>query len=265
VDATGTLVFVDDAGGSGGFEPEYFDELAQFEASHFWFRSRNRLISWALRRFFPEATSFFEAGCGNGIVLQSLQASGAVSSLAGAELFGEGLAVARGRLPGVPLYRADICRLPFEDEFDVVGAFDVLEHVPDDALALSELARVVVSGGGLLITVPQHPWLWSAADEYARHERRYDRRTLCERIDRAGFEIVHASSFVVLLLPALIASRVRRRRTAEDIDPLAELRVSPAVNATLEHVLDMELALTRRGVRWPAGGSLLVVARSRRR
>src|SRR4029077_3111817 len=107
----------------------------------------------------------------------------------------EGLQTARTRLARVPLYQADARRLPFDREFDAVGAFDVLEHIRQDDAALAQLYQAVRPGGGLLVTVPQHPRLWSTADEYARHERRYTRSGLMQKVADAGFVPVHITSF----------------------------------------------------------------------
>src|SRR4029079_5179114 len=65
----------DRASENAGFRPEYFDELARFEADNFWFRARNELIVWALQRYFPAGRSFLEVGCGTGFVLSGIHAA----------------------------------------------------------------------------------------------------------------------------------------------------------------------------------------------
>jgi hypothetical protein len=115
--------------------------------------------------------------------------------------------------------------------------------------------------GGLLLTVPQHPFLWSEFDARAGHVRRYRAKELRAKVIQSGFEIVRMTSFVALLLPLMLISRLARRRPAPDYDPLADLRVVGWLNRTLERVLDLERLLIRSGLSLPAGGSLLVVAR----
>ncbi|HEU0275018.1 MAG TPA: class I SAM-dependent methyltransferase, partial [Candidatus Udaeobacter sp.] len=112
-----------------GFKPEYFARLADIEDSNFWFRARNELIQWALRDKFPDANSFFEVGCGTGFVLAGIHEKFPRMRLAGSEIFVDGLAIAKTRVPTSELYQMDARRISFEREFDVVGAFDVLEHV----------------------------------------------------------------------------------------------------------------------------------------
>lgn len=243
-----------------GFDPASFDHLAATEEASFWFRGRNRLILWALARYAPTADSMLELGCGTGYVLRGVHAARPELRLAGAELYPEGLQVAAGRLPGVELVQLDATRMPFDGEWDVVGAFDVLEHIADDAAALAGMREAARPGGTILISVPQHAWLWSTADDYAMHERRYTRAELIRKVEAADLEVVRATSFVTLLLPAMVASRWRERRSGAAYDPTQEHASATRVPA-LDRVLDAERALIRRGVNLPAGGSLLLVAR----
>jgi hypothetical protein len=92
----------------------------------------------------------------------------------------------------------------FGSESDLAGALDVLEHIDDDATALYEARRVLRPGGGIIITVPQHQWLWSDADDYAHHQRRYSRPELITSIETAGFRVQMVTSFVTLPLPATV-------------------------------------------------------------
>jgi hypothetical protein len=112
--------------------------------------------------------------------------------------------------------------------------------------------------------VPQHPFLWSEYDVHARHVRRYREDDLRAKLVGAGFEIVRMTSFVTLLLPFMIVSRLTQRKSRVGYDPLAELRLAPWLNWALEKTLDFERVLIRAGIRFPAGGSLLVVARKSR-
>ncbi len=144
---------------SEGFEADYFPTLANLEAGNFWFRSRNRLLIWALRQYFPNATSFMEIGCGTGFVLSGIREAFPDLTVSGSEIFSAGLGFAEERLPGVELFQMDARRIPFRSEFDVIGAFDVLEHVKEDEEVLSQMYQATRQGGGILITVPHHPFL----------------------------------------------------------------------------------------------------------
>jgi SAM-dependent methyltransferase len=248
---------------SSGYDAGLYEAIARAEPESFWFRARNRLIVSVVARHFPDARSLLEVGCGTGFVLAGLREAFPAMRLVGSELLAEGLELARGRLPGdVELVQLDAAEMPFEAEFDVVGAFDVLEHVEDDERALAGMRRAVPNGGGLVLLVPQHPRLWSEMDLVARHARRYTRGKLVEKVERAGFGVVATSSFVSSLLPAMVLSRAVRKLLRRPYDPIAELTPGP-LNRVFEGVLDGERRLIERGWSLPAGGSLLVVGRAR--
>jgi len=247
--------------GKDGFDPGAFDHLIELERLSFWFRARNRLIDWTLGRYFPDATSFLEIGCGTGFVLAGLRATRPNLSLIGTDLHIDGLAHAARRLPEVGLLQVDGRRIPFDAEFDVVGAFDVIEHIDDDEATLAEMHRAVRPGGGIMLTVPQHQWLWSASDEYAEHKRRYYRSELVAKVSGAGFAIRRVTSFVTLLMPAMaVTRRVGRRTSRGSFDPVREHLAAQRATAPLERVLGLEHALIARGIDLPVGGSLLLVA-----
>jgi SAM-dependent methyltransferase len=243
-----------------GYDPDAFERLAELEHGSFWFEARNELIIWALERYFPRARSFLEIGCGTGFVLAGIKGARPGLELTGTDPFLEGLAVARSRLGEIEFEQVDATWIPYEGEFDVVGAFDVIEHLKDDEAALGEIHRAVRPGGGAIITVPQHQWLSGPWDVAARHVRRYGRRELIARVRAAGFTVDRVTSFVSLLFPLMVAARLRGRRAGGDADR-SELRPAGLLNAVLMRVMQGEAALIRRGIRFPAGGSLLLVAR----
>ncbi len=254
----GLVCFCDDPPAEAGrFKQEYFARLAQLEPGNFWFRARNQLIVWALQTYFPTATSLFEVGCGTGFVLAGIREAATGIRLAGSEIFSDGLIFARDRLPKVELYQMDARQIPFHREFDVVGAFDVLEHIAEDELVLSEMFKATRPGGGILLTVPQHQFLWSELDQHSMHQRRYNRAELRGKVERAGFRVERITSFVSFLLPFMMLSRRKRK----DRDLWAEFQLSRSLNVCFEKTLAAERALIKSGLSFPAGGSLLLVAR----
>jgi SAM-dependent methyltransferase len=205
--------------------------------------------------------NFFELGCGTGYVLLCLEKAFPELNLHGGEVFVEGLKFASQRLSRAELVQMDAKRIPFEDEFEVMSAFDVLEHIEADEVVLEQMHRAVRPGGGIVLTVPQHPFLWSRTDDYAHHVRRYTAKELKTKVENAGFEVQKMTSFVSLLFPVMIASRIRKRQSDLDSNEILELDVNKLLNALLEKFLDFERWMIRLGLTFPVGGSLLLVAR----
>ncbi len=245
-----------------GFNPEYFDQLAGLEKGNFWFQSRNHLILMLLRRHAPALTSFMEIGCGTGFVLSNIAANHPSAELTGAEIFSAGLGHAARRLPNAQFIQMDARNIPFDSHFDVLGAFDVIEHINEDEAVLAQINKALKPGGIMLLTVPQHPALWSKQDEKACHVRRYTAAELEGKVRGAGFEILDSGSFVSLLLPLMWLSRSMANRDSNtEHDAMSELRIGKLMNLTLKAMMSVEMVLTNIGVRFPAGGSRFLVAR----
>jgi SAM-dependent methyltransferase len=250
------------AQGGAGFKAAYFTELARFEAGHFWFRARNRLIIWALKRYCPDFHSFLEIGCGTGYVLSGIANAHPNAELHGSEIFTAGLIFAAVRQPTVAFMQMDARYIPFVDEFDSIGAFDVLEHIEEDERVLGQMYGALRPGGVLLLTVPQHAWLWSPVDDYACHVRRYSAKEIHLKVENAGFEILRSTSFVSVLLPVMFVSRLVQKLSGKKYaDPTGELKISHWLNGIFEKMLGAELAMIINNINLPVGGSRLVVAR----
>lgn len=246
-----------------GFDPVLFATLQEIEAAHFWFVARNELIVGLANRFFPSAQYYLEIGCGNGAVLRALAHSRRWKRLVGSDLHPAGLKYARKRLPPeVELVQMDARQIPAASAFDLTGAFDIVEHVAEDEAVLSALRGATAAGGGTIIAVPQHPWLWSRSDEIGHHQRRYRLGELEAKLARNGFEVMFSTSFTVVLLPLLALSRLKARVASDDVDVEREVAPGSALNALLTAIMRAEIRLTLAGLRWPIGGSRIVVARA---
>ena len=243
-----------------GFETELFPQLAKLEAKNFWFRSRNRLIIYAIKQYFPQAKTFLEIGCGTGFVLQGIEKNFPQLTCSGSEIFTTGLQFSTERLCKTTLFQMDARKIPFSEEFDIIGAFDVLEHIEQDRDVIEQMYQSTQKGGGIILTVPQHPWLWSQADTYAHHVRRYVKKDLITKLQQEGFQVVRVTSFVSFLLPLMIISRFQNRSQSKNYDLNKELNINKTLNFFLEKIIDVERWLIKLGISFPFGGSLLVIA-----
>jgi SAM-dependent methyltransferase len=250
------------ARGSADYPVEYFDRLYRLEAAHFWFRARNRIILRTFRRYLKHKIQprVLEVGCGTGYVLQCLAAENRYA-LTGLESHIAGLRHARSRLPGVELVQADARVLPYESKFDAVGVFDVIEHISEDEAVLASIHRALKPGGIIVVTAPQHKWLWSCTDEEAMHKRRYTRHELSSKLRGAGLSVLYCTSFVTTLLPVMYASRLTKRgAVANSKNDAYEFELSRVVNAVCGAAMQVDEVLIRMGLSLPVGGSLLAVA-----
>lgn len=248
-------------GSEDEYDPVYFEQLATLEQGHFWFEARNRLLNWIVQRYFPRVRNLWEVGCGTGFVLKGFQDHFANVQLFGSDLLAEGLEFAAQRVPSAQLFQADARCVPFEQEFDVIGAFDVIEHITEDTIVLTQLFQALKPGGGLMLTVPQHRFLWSMFDDFSHHKRRYTRHELEAKVQDAGFNVLMVTSFVSLLLPFMMASRLMsQRKNPNETDAIKLLQIGKAVNRMFGFMMKLEFIAIRSGLRFPFGGSLLLIA-----
>ncbi|MGI8645319.1 MAG: class I SAM-dependent methyltransferase [Nocardioides sp.] len=163
-----------------------------------------------------------------------------------------------GLVPGQGVC-ASALALPFADaSFDVVSAFDVIEHCEPEARAVAELARVLAPGGRLLVSVPAYGWAWSDHDVRAGHHRRYTRPRITAAVEGAGLRVERATYAFAAVFPLFVAERVVRRMLARpDADRLP--RVSPAADAVLRALCSAEARLLPR-LDLPFGSSVMVAA-----
>lgn len=254
------------------YDPTFYEPLAAAEERHFWFRVRNRIIETLARQVtadFKPGFRALEVGCGTGNVLRVLVAACPQGTVIGMDFFGEALSWARRRVSG-PLLQADVRTPPFRVQFELIGLFDVLEHLADDGQALRDLHALLGEGGVLLLTVPAHASLWSYWDEACQHYRRYASHELQDKLTATGYRVEYLTPFMAPLLPLMwlkrrLAPAVHRGTvggTQRGRELAArELRIIPGVNTLLEWILVPEVALIARRCRLPIGTSLLAVAR----
>jgi len=232
--------------------------MLELDEHHWWYRGRREIVRTELERLpLPPDAQVLDAGCGSGRMLEDLVAYGHVQ---GVELDPDAAAYAAARGCG-EVKIGTLEQLPWAaDTFDLITCLDVLEHVPDDHLALTELRRVAKPGGWLLATVPAYPALWSLHDKANYHYRRYTRRSLREAVGRAGWQLRRMTSFNSLLLAPAALVRVAQRRREPDSNYSPELQLGPAwLNGLLERPLLAEARWLARGRTLPAGLSLLAL------
>lgn len=138
-----------------GFEADLFPQLAPLEAKNFWFRSRNRLIIWAFKHYFPKAINFLEIGCGTGFVLQGIERAFPKLTLCGSEIFIDGLSFASQRLSRTELFQMDARKIPYYSIMSELKMSGWLNAILEQLLTLERtMIKLGVSfpaGGSLLL------------------------------------------------------------------------------------------------------------------
>ena len=244
-----------------GFHEDANDLLMKYEDRHWWFQSRNRLILELIRKFSRANEHILEIGCGNGLVTEAISKAFPDSKIVGTEFLDAGLINARKRLPDISFEQLDARDLDESRVFDIICAFDVLEHIDADFEVMKAVHTALRDQySRFFITVPQHMSLWSKADVFAKHERRYTFADMQQKLHDAGFVVEYRTSFVFLLSPLMFLSR-RVKQRSEKYDPEDEFRISRMGNMILSSVMSLEALLRRVGMPMPFGGSLVVVAR----
>jgi SAM-dependent methyltransferase len=243
-----------------------FDLTAKYAESSFWVNSRNRLFRSLVDRNLKSTgkTAFLEIGCGTGDFIRHL-AQNEKLEITGSEVYLKGLVYAKKNLPHVDFVQFDVAQGAIGFEFDMICAFDVIEHIDNDRTALSNIHRMLKPGGVALLSVPQHMFLWSRLDELVKHKRRYSKRELLSKLESSGFEIGHMTSFVFVLFPLMLLSRLFDKGNASshegDLDLEKRVTFSAFANAVFDFFMRIDEWLIHSGFSLPFGGTLIVVAR----
>ena len=248
-------------GSPGSRPPEVFDDtnatlLAGSDRSHWWFRSKAALVATALGRTAasPAAQGWLvDLGGGAGGVTAMLGwAPDRVAVLEGNEAL-----AAQARRHGMNALRTSVHEVALAGgAAEVVCLLDVIEHLHDPVAALQEAARILRPGGRLVVTVPAHQWLWSAADEQLGHVRRYNRRTLRMDLAAAGFEPVLLTHVFSWLVPPVW---LKRKLVSGGNAELGLDQTSPVIDLAAMGLTLAERAVLGRAA-MPVGTSVLCVA-----
>jgi SAM-dependent methyltransferase len=186
--------------------------LFRVEQSHWWHTGRREILASFVADICREVTDrrprILDVGCGTGANLLMLSKYGDAE---GVDVSEDALAFCRERgLEKVKLGAGE--ELPYEDgSFDLVTAFDVVEHMDDDLAGLTEMRRVLRPGGRVLLFVPAFMFLWGLQDDVSNHRRRYRLPELRRVLEQAGFEVERTTyANITFFLPILFIRKLMR-------------------------------------------------------
>ena len=244
-----------------------YQQFLELERTHWWFRGRRTVYLGLLRHWLKASppTRVLDLGAGLGGFLEGLSAGGA--RVWPADVSQESLAHCRARgFPGGVVSSG--YSLPYKDaSFDLVCMFDAIEHIPDDARVMREVARVLRPGGHVFVSVPAYQFLYANNDRVAQHERRYHRAMLGRIFEQAGLQTVRNTHTNILLfpliLPVVLAIKLWERVARLEADPdhtNLSWPIPTFVHDVLHACFAAELPFSRR-FDWPAGHSIAALAR----
>jgi len=234
-----------------------YRQMAELDQRHWWYRARRRVLADLIRREVrpPANARILELGCGTGHNLPMLGEFGELDAL---ELDEEARSIAEQRLGRTVMSSPlpELAGVP-DRHYDLIAALDVIEHIDDDAGALDAIAAKLKPGGKFVMTVPAHPWMWSAHDVVNHHKRRYSQARLKQLVDNSPLRLEKIGYFNSLLFPLAAAERLASKlRGKEDAD--VKLPSAP-LNSLLETVFAAERHLVGR-LPLPPGVSLFAVS-----
>ncbi len=192
-------------------EKHYYKEYYHLERNHWWFKARLEILEAILRKQIlnlQHTSDILNAGVATGATTTMLEKHANVTSL---EYEAKCCQFLREQLK-IEVTEGSLTELPYADQkFDLICAFDVIEHIEDHELAMKEANRVLKPGGKCFITVPAYMFLWSEHDVVNHHFRRYKIRELENLVEQAGFKVEFKSYFNALLFPPIAAARIPSR------------------------------------------------------
>jgi len=243
-------------------KPSYKDiyrlESSSWWKNYWWRQGRDFTASLLLKRFLKpdKKNKILDVGCGIGETSKKLTSFGQVLGIdSSAE------AVKLAQKNGLKNAKVmDLTKLSFlKNSFELVTAFDVLEHIKNDQKAIQEIFRVLKNKGIFLLTVPAYDWLWSEHDKVLGHKRRYTKNQLEKKLKKAGFKVLKSSYIITsFLLPIAFfrfCQNVLKKRS-----PKTSYVILPSfLNFVLAQTLKLEGILLTL-VNLPFGVSLICVA-----
>jgi SAM-dependent methyltransferase len=243
-------------------DKEYFKEYFYNERNHWWFLVREKIIGYELTKLLKEkdfnrTIKILNVGCATGRTSEFLEKFGEVISL---EYDEDCYNFVKEKL-NINIVNGSVLDLPFENEiFDVVCAFDIIEHVHDDLKAAEEMNRVLKNNGNLILTVPAFNFLWSEHDEINFHFRRYTKKTLLNTLN--VFKLNKTYFFNSILFIPIAIVRLLSRFKSKKLENKSDFKRfnSSLISKILYFIFHIDLFLIKKKIKPMFGTSIFLIA-----
>lgn len=243
------------------FTKHLFPHLEGASDRHFWYLGRRLIIYNMIKNFSHKEMKMLEIGCGIGDVTKYLYRKDI--DIETSDIYLNVLKMLKGKL-GIKCYQLDAENIPFKEEYDIIGIFDVLEHIDNDNKVLKDINYALRKSGRVIITVPAFKFLWSYCDNVSCHKKRYVKKMLKKKLEENGFQIERISYMFFFISPLIMVSRiigkffVKKEKQQAMVEN--ELKIIPIINNVFYYLMKIEAYIVKY-LNLPFGTSLIAVAR----
>jgi len=249
-------------------QKQYYKEYYHLERNHWWFRARLEIIESLLQKKIldsgKEKIKILNAGVATGATTTMLEKYGEVTSL---EYDKDCCEFLKTNL-NMEVINGSLTELPFQDDtYDLVCAFDVIEHIEDDSTAVSEIRRVLKQDGFIYLTVPAFNFLWSHHDDVNHHFRRYTIGNLSQVVSKNKFNLKHKTYFNSILFPPIFLMRMfskllpKKKQDDSTGSDFELFKTSGLINKIFFWLFRKERWFLSKNIRFPFGVSLLLIGK----
>ena len=234
-----------------------YKEMSKREGYYWWHTGRMSIVDAQLSNLtrVKKSLKILNIGCGTGGTIPTLEKYGAVENV---DISPEALKFLMQKGYEGKLIKDH--RLPFKDqEFDLVIALDVLEHINQDRLSLDEWKRVLKKGGKVFITVPAYRFLWSGHDVSLQHHRRYTTKALDWDLKKSDYTKIKLSYMITFSFFLVTGFRWLHKLTGKKMtETTSYVNLPSPINSLFNSLLKMEGILLKY-INLPFGTSVLAV------
>jgi len=228
-----------------------YDKLA---SRHWWFLGRRKIILDLIDKFLPKKVDLkiLDAGCGTGDFLPFLKKYGQVWGIDNSK---EAIELCKNK--GSLVIQQSLLNIHFpKNNFDLIMALDVIEHINDELAVIRELKRVAKNDGLIVITVPAYQFIWSGHDDACDHKKRYISAHLKKIGQLAGLKLIKISYFNTFLSPLIILFRLVKKLLKIEGGDLKETK--PFLNFIFKKIFSAE-SIFLKYINFPFGVSILAI------